>query len=75
MKHDKDSSKEGAEMEFKASQLEIELNNLNGAADRQSCPECGAPMQEADRIDEGGTVYAWYDCTKDDCSGSWLKKL
>jgi hypothetical protein len=71
MKHDKDSSKEGAQMQWNASQLEIELNNLN----RQFCPECGAPMQEADRIDEGGTVYAWYDCTKDDCSGSWLKKL
>jgi ribosomal protein S27AE len=62
-------------MELNAAQLDIELKNLNGTSDQQFCPECGAVMVEADRIKEGQAVYVWYDCSKAECSGSWLKKL
>jgi DNA-directed RNA polymerase subunit M/transcription elongation factor TFIIS len=62
-------------MELSTAQVEIERKNLLGPADQQFCPECGAIMIEADRINENGTIYIWYDCSGSDCNGSWLKKL
>ena len=42
---------------------------------QQFCPECGAVMIEADRITENGDIFIWYDCSKNDCNGSWLEKI
>ena len=42
---------------------------------RQLCPTCGDPMFEVDRVEEEGAVYIWYECEKDDCTESWLKKI
>ncbi len=42
--------------------------------DDRSCPECGAPMVEFDKLTEDGAVFIWYACTREDCSGQWLRK-
>ncbi len=39
------------------------------------CLECGAIMDETERIYENGAIYIWYDCSKAECDGIWLKKL
>jgi len=44
-------------------------------AERQKlCPECGARMDESDRACENGTIFVWYRCGKNNCSGQWLQK-
>lgn len=47
---------------------------LRQAANRQLCPECGAQMTEVDRFSDNGSVFVWYECTRDNCSGQWLQK-
>ena len=39
------------------------------------CPECGAVMNEVDRMTEAHYVYIWFECSKSDCMGQWLKKV
>lgn len=38
------------------------------------CPECGATMNEVDRLTEGECVYIWLECSKSSCNGQWLQK-
>jgi ribosomal protein S27AE len=38
------------------------------------CPECGAVMNEVDRLIEGKCTYIWLECSKSDCDGQWLQK-
>jgi hypothetical protein len=40
----------------------------------RSCPECGAPMVEFDKLTEDGAVFIWYACTRESCAGQWLSK-
>ena len=62
-------------MEFEAKQLNLESINTFSSLSQQFCPECGAAMVEAERLSENGVIYIWYECSKNDCNGSWLKKL
>jgi hypothetical protein len=43
-------------------------------ASAQRCPECGNRMAEVERRDENGVLFVWYECSRDDCDGQWLKK-
>jgi len=38
------------------------------------CPECGAKMEEAERVNEDGFIFVWYECARPGCSGQWLEK-
>ncbi len=38
------------------------------------CPECGAHMVEVGRRSEGGVLFVWYECPKNNCDGQWLQK-
>ena len=38
------------------------------------CPECGAVMNEADRLIEQGWIYIWLECSKSACDGKWLRR-
>jgi len=38
------------------------------------CPECGNKMVEAERANENGSIFVWYECTRAGCSGQWLEK-
>jgi len=38
------------------------------------CPECGAKMDEAERVSENGFIFVWYNCSRPGCSGQWLEK-
>lgn len=38
------------------------------------CPECGAAMIEFDRLEEDASVFIWYACSQDGCTGQWLTK-
>ena len=38
------------------------------------CPECGAAMEEKDRLREGPFTYIWLACSKIDCDGQWIQK-
>jgi len=42
---------------------------------RQLCPECGANMTVVDCRRENGALFVWYGCTRNGCSGQWLKKI
>ncbi|MDD5457908.1 MAG: hypothetical protein PHF37_00725 [Phycisphaerae bacterium] len=44
------------------------------ALDNHLCPECGMIMQEAQRSDESGFVFVWWECPRDNCWGQWLEK-
>lgn len=61
-------------MSFDLKELQKESLNRLAPEARQFCPECGGPMEEADRAAENGAVYVWYQCPKPNCIGSWLKK-
>ena len=39
------------------------------------CPECGANMVKVDHRNEGGTLFVWYECSREDCDGQWLQKI
>jgi len=32
-------------------------------------------MDEADRANENGALFVWYQCSKDNCTGQWLQKI
>jgi hypothetical protein len=38
------------------------------------CPECGAKMVEAERVNENGFVFVWFKCSRTGCRGQWLEK-
>jgi len=38
------------------------------------CPECGAKMDESERISENGFIFIWYECCRPGCTGQWLEK-
>jgi hypothetical protein len=38
------------------------------------CPECGAQMDEIDRLNEAGCVFIWLECSRDGCDGRWLQR-
>jgi hypothetical protein len=58
---------------FEESQFSESMMTLDFEEDR-SCPECGAPMVEFDRLTEDGAVFIWYACTQANCTGQWLRK-
>ena len=62
-------------MEIDVNQLESESINILSPLRQQFCPECGAAMIETDRLIEDGATYIWYQCSKNGCDGSWLKKV
>ncbi|NIP27363.1 MAG: hypothetical protein GWN67_14120 [Phycisphaerae bacterium] len=40
----------------------------------QLCPECGSRMTEVDQSRENGVLFVWYNCSRKDCDGQWLRK-
>ena len=50
------------------------MSRIARAKYQQLCPECGARMNEIDRVRENGTIFVWYKCSKDLCAGQWLEK-
>jgi hypothetical protein len=40
----------------------------------EACPLCGNRMQEMLRAQEATSVFVWYECTKVNCTGRWLKQ-
>lgn len=40
----------------------------------EECPLCGSKMQEMLRAQEATSVFVWFECTKVDCPGRWLKQ-
>ncbi len=65
----------GIVMELHTQPLETESINTMSSLVKQYCPECGSAMNEVDRVNENGSVYVWYDCSRSGCNGSWLKKV
>lgn len=45
------------------------------ALDSARCPECGEQMKEVERCNEGGILFIWYECEKENCDGQWLQKM
>jgi hypothetical protein len=39
------------------------------------CPECESQMKEAERREERGHVFIWFECSRPECKGQWLKKI
>ena len=44
------------------------------ASNYHLCPECGMLMREADRNQESGFVFIWWECPRENCYGQWLEK-
>jgi hypothetical protein len=62
-------------MELNFDELEsVSISNLCPLSE-QYCPQCGADMKEVDRLNEGGTMFIWYECTEPNCNGSWIEKI
>lgn len=38
------------------------------------CPVCRGEMTEAERVQENGFVFVWYECRQPGCDGQWLEK-
>ena len=51
------------------------LSRFQRTANRQLCPECGASMTLIYWGKENGTLFAWYNCDRDNCKSQWLKKI
>jgi hypothetical protein len=49
-------------------------NKFRQADECGLCPECGAVMNEVDRLKEGLYTFIWLECSKSDCNGQWLQK-
>lgn len=47
------------------------LRNMN----LRLCLECGAVMNEINRINENGFEFVWYQCSRQDCTGQLLQKF
>lgn len=45
------------------------------AQEQNSCPECGTRMVKVDHRSEGGTLFVWYECSRENCDGQWLQKI
>ena len=54
---------------------DFESLNTQYNSTQQFCPECGSDMNECDRVNENGSIYIWYECSKNGCNGSWLEKI
>jgi hypothetical protein len=39
------------------------------------CPECRSQMKEAQRREENGSIFIWFECSKPDCRGQWLQRI
>jgi hypothetical protein len=44
------------------------------ADDLSLCPECGAVMNQVDRLKDSLYTLIWFKCSKSDCDGQWLQK-
>ena len=44
-------------------------------ANAVSCPECKSQMKEAERREENGATFVWFECSNTDCNGQWLRKV
>lgn len=51
------------------------LLSLMRAENQQLCPECGERMMLTDRLNENGTTFVWFRCSKDGCTGQWLQRI
>lgn len=62
-------------MELNFDELEsVSISSLCSLSE-QYCPQCGADMKEVDRLNEGHTIFIWYECTDPHCHGSWIEKI
>jgi hypothetical protein len=50
------------------------IDKFQRAEELGLCPECGAVMNEQDRLTEGPYTYIWLECSKSDCGGQWMQK-
>jgi hypothetical protein len=44
------------------------------ALDKHFCPECSSNLMEAERRNENGVLYVWYECNRNGCDGQWCRK-
>lgn len=47
-------------------------NKFHKAVELGLCPECGAVMNEVDRLVKRECIYIWLECDKSACDGQWL---
>ena len=38
------------------------------------CHDCGAPMKEEFRMQQGSVVFVWLKCSRTECPGTFLRK-
>jgi hypothetical protein len=50
------------------------LSRFHNADEHGMCPECGAAMNENERLTEGPFTYIWLSCSRSDCDGQWMQK-
>jgi hypothetical protein len=53
---------------------DLMVDKFHRAKELSLCPECGAVMNEQDRLIEGLYTYIWLECSKSDCDGQWMQK-
>lgn len=53
---------------------DLMIDKFHRAEEFGLCPECGAVMNEKDRLTEGPYTYIWLGCSKSDCDGQWMQK-
>jgi hypothetical protein len=49
-------------------------NKFNRAEELGLCPECGAVMNEMERLRADLYTFIWFKCSKNGCEGQWLKR-
>jgi hypothetical protein len=42
--------------------------------DSQTCLDCGAPMRETLRWQQGEMLFSWFECTREECPSKFLRK-
>jgi len=44
-------------------------------AKKRACPECSEQMEQVQRQDEKHSLFIWYECPLEHCSGQWLDRI
>jgi hypothetical protein len=55
-------------------ETDLMIDKFHRAEELGLCPECGAVMNENDRLTEGPFTYIWLSCGRSDCDWQWMQK-